>query len=178
MQYVALLRGINVGGNNIIKMSDLKAACEKMGLKNVRTFIQSGNVIFESDETSSTKVTELLEKNLSKVFDYKSRVIIRTEKQYKKIIVEVPSSWAKRADIRCYVLFIAAPLTAVDVSKEIELRDDVDSMKEGTDVIYITTLLSGITKSKLNKIIAKKIYKEITIRNYNTTKKISELLAK
>jgi uncharacterized protein (DUF1697 family) len=65
-KYLALLRGINVGGNNIIKMADLKLAFEEMGFSDVSTFIQSGNVIFSSNSTDLNKLTETIEKDLSK----------------------------------------------------------------------------------------------------------------
>lgn len=69
IQYLALLRGINVGGKNIIKMVDLKACFEEMDLSDVTTYIQSGNVVFASTETDSAKLTDKIEKTLSKRFN-------------------------------------------------------------------------------------------------------------
>jgi uncharacterized protein (DUF1697 family) len=83
MKYLLLLRGINVGGNNIIKMADLKSCLESAGYSNVKTYIQSGNVIFESDERNVEKLTNEIEELLSKEFNYESKVVIRTHEQVK-----------------------------------------------------------------------------------------------
>jgi uncharacterized protein (DUF1697 family) len=172
MKYVALLRGINVGGNSIIKMTDLKSAVEKSGFRNVKTYIQSGNVIFESEEKNTAKITSRLEEALLKNFQVETRVILLTPSQLKKVISEIPGDWKNNNDIRRYVAFIREPVTAQDVMREIELREGVDFVKPGEGVVYLSTLLSGLTKSKLNKIMAKKVYRDITIRNYNTVQKL------
>jgi uncharacterized protein (DUF1697 family) len=176
MKYIALLRGINVGGSGIIKMADLKKAVEKSGFTNVRTYIQSGNIIFESDETGEDRIAFRLEDVLSKNFNISSRVIIRTGEQLKKILLEVPADWKTRNDLRCYIGFIRGPLSAQDVIREVELKEGVDFVKAGDGVVYMSTVLSGITKSGLTKLIAKKVYKEITIRNYTTAQKLLSLM--
>ncbi len=176
MKYVALLRGINVGGNNIIKMVALKACFEKEGFKSVSTFIQSGNVIFESEEKHTDIVIRKIESSLSKTFSYKSRIVLRSLEQMKKVVANVPDDWQKQTDIRCYIAFIKEPMTAEKVGKDIELKDGVDSLKVGNGVLYMTTLFSALTKSRFNKLAGKKIYQDMTIRNYNTTKKITALM--
>lgn len=172
MKYVALLRGINVGGNNIIKMLALKETFEKSGFRNVSTYIQSGNVIFESEEKDIKKITKTLEATLTKTFNYNARIIVKSDKQMQQIVENIPLEWNRRSDIRCYIAFLLEPLSEKDAVKEITLKENVDSLKIGPGVLYMTTVLSELTKSKFNKLASTKIYKEITIRNYNTTKKI------
>jgi uncharacterized protein (DUF1697 family) len=176
MRYVALLRGINVGGNSIIKMVDLKSAVEKSGFKNVKTFIQSGNVIFESDEKNPSDITDRLEDTLLKTFQINSQVILRSHAQLKKVVAEVPSDWGKRNDLRRYIAFIREPTTARDVMGEVELKEGVDFVKPGEGVIYLSTLLSGLTRSRFTKLISKKVYRDITIRNYTTVQKLLALM--
>ena len=72
-RYIALLRGINVGGNNIIKMTDLKVVFEEIGFTAVSTYIQSGNVLFSTQEQNKQTIEAKIEEHLSKRFDYKSR---------------------------------------------------------------------------------------------------------
>ena len=79
-RYVALLRGINVGGKNLIKMTDLKACFEALGFENVSTYIQSGNVLFSANKSNQAKLTSRIEEALSKTFNYKSRVVVRSYK--------------------------------------------------------------------------------------------------
>lgn len=176
MKYIALLRGINVGGNSMIKMSELKNNVEKCGFKNVRTYINSGNVIFESEEKNSEKIVVKLENDLSKTFNINMRIVIKTEEQLRSILSDVPEEWKKENNLRCYIAFIKDPLTTTDILKEVEIHEGLDFVKEGAGVLYMSTNLSGITKSGFSKLAAKKVYKNITIRNYSTTQKIFSLL--
>ncbi len=176
MKYVALLRGTNVGGNRIIKMTALKEAVEKCGFTNVSTYIQSGNVIFESDDKSVDTIAAKLEDSLFKHFKYDSSIIVRTHQQFKKVVSEIPIEWKTRNDLRCYLAFIKEPVTAQDVIREIKLKDGIDFVKTGPGVVYLSTLLSGLTKSGFTKLVGKKVYKDITIRNYNTAQKLLALM--
>ncbi len=176
MKYVALLRGINVGGNNIIKMFDLKQAFEKAGYSKVVTFIQSGNVIFESGIQDKEQITTHLEDVLSKTFHYTSKVVIRSHKELKRIIAGVPSMWKTDDDVRCYILFIKEPVTEKDVEKEIEIKEGIDFFSTGVGVVYMATKMEGLTKSKFSKIIGKKVYKDITMRNFKTSRMILEIM--
>ncbi len=176
MKYVALLRGVNVGGKSIIKMADLKEAVEKCGLINVRTYIQSGNVIFESDEEGAGKIAAKLEDSLLRAFNFEIRVIVMNRAQFTDILAEVPADWKMRQDLRCYLAFIREPVTVQDVIQEIKLTAGVDSVKAGKGVLYLSTLLSGLTKSGFSKLITTKVYKDITIRNYRTAQNLLELM--
>jgi uncharacterized protein (DUF1697 family) len=176
MKYIALLRGINVGGNNIIKMADLVKTVEKCGFTNVKTYIQSGNVLFESAGKNKSEIVEKLEAALLKDFNYNSRIIVKTHEQLKKIAAEVPPDWEKRNDLRCYIAFVAEPVTVQDVMQEIELNEGIDFLKTGESVLYMSTLLSGLTRSRFTRLITRRTYKDISIRNYNTVRKLLELM--
>ncbi len=176
MKYVALLRGINVGGNNLIKMISLKETFEKNGCTNVVTYINSGNVIFEVDEKNSEKLTRQLEDMLTKTFRYKARIILKSFEQIKQIISNVPSIWKTGNDLRCYISFLMDPVTATDAAKEVEIKEGVDSLKVGLGVLYMTTVMEKRTQSAFSKLMAKKIYQNMTIRNYTTTLKLLALM--
>jgi uncharacterized protein (DUF1697 family) len=178
MKYVALLRGINVGGKNIIKMAVLKEAFEKSGFKNVSTYIQSGNVIFESIENNSDNISQNLEISLTKYLKVNLRIIVVPQDDLKKVVAEVPADWGKRKDLRCYIAFVKNKISAKDVLSEIKLKEGVDFVKVGSTVLYMTTLLSGLTKSGFTKLVGTKIYKDITIRNFNTVKSLLEIMEK
>lgn len=176
MKYVAFLRGINVGGNNIIKMLALKESFEKNGFDNVKTYIQSGNVLFESKETDHKKLTQKIEAMLSKTFNYKARVIIESHEQLKQVIAHAPKEWNTRTDIRCYIGFLSDLVSVEDALKEVEVKEEVDSLQTTPGVLYMTSLLNQLTKSKFNRLASKPIYKEMTIRNYTTTRKLLALM--
>jgi uncharacterized protein (DUF1697 family) len=177
MKYVALLRGINVGGNSLVKMADLKVIFEECGLENVSTYINSGNVIFETEEKDLGKLTKKLEETISKTFGVNGRIVLVSLDQLKKVLQNVPAEWKTQNNLRCYLSFMIPPKRPADLVKEIKLKQDIDFVKEGPGVLYMSTLLSGITKSSFSNLAGKEIYKYITIRNYTTTQKLLKLMA-
>jgi len=175
--YAALLRGINVGGSNVIKMEDLKKAFVEMGFSGVKTCIASGNVIFVSPEKDKTLLSELIEKNLSDRYKTCLRLVIVSFKEYKAIIEKVPKDFGKDAKIRRYdVWFLKAPLAAEEVMKSLTLREGVDSAAAGKGVVYTSRLTVMSGKSHLVRINKLPVYQDITVRNWNTVQKIFELM--
>jgi uncharacterized protein (DUF1697 family) len=178
MPYLALLRGINVGGNNIIPMAALKKCFEDMGFTDVATYIQSGNVIFTSPETSRIKLTEKIEKQLSKQFHYESRIVLITEAMLQEVIKQAPPQFGTNPEQYRYdVLFIKEPLTAKEAIKSVSTREGVDTAHHGKHALYFSRLISRASQSHLTKIIKSPIYKNLTIRNWNTTTKLLERMS-
>lgn len=177
MKYAAFIRGINVGGNGIVRMIELRKAFEKLGHTDVATYINSGNVIFESDD-KPIDIRYKLEKELSREFNLNIRMVIRSKNELVKTLKNMPTEWTGAKDLRRYIAFVREPVTEDGVLKEIKPRKDVDSVKTGAGVLYLSTKLSGLTKSGFTKLAGTKIYKEITIRNYTTVLKVLDLMEK
>ena len=176
-QYVALLRGINVGGNNIIKMTALKACFESLGVKDVRTYIQSGNVLFRAAGSNQANLTKRIEQALSKSFNYESRVVVRSQKQMKAIVAKAPKGFGSDQDTYRYdVLFLKEPLTAAKAMKSVSMKEGVDEAFAGKGVLYFSRLISKATQSRLNRIASMPVYQNMTIRNWNTTTKLLNLM--
>ena len=176
-KYVALLRGINVGGKNLIKMTDLKACFESLGLQNVKTFIQSGNILFSSDESDVGKLTARVEAALSKTFNYESKLVLRSLQQMKAIVAKAPKGFGtKPATYRYDVIFLKEPLTAAKAMKSVTTKEGVDEAYAGSGVLYFSRLSSKATQSRLPRIIGLPIYQNMTIRNWNTTTKLLALM--
>jgi uncharacterized protein (DUF1697 family) len=177
VKYVALLRGINVGGNSVVKMADLKSAIETCGFERVRTFIQSGNLIFDSEETDAAKIAGKIEKCLMQQFKIESGAVVLTTAQLQGIVNQVPDSWNQGTDLRKYIAFIKPPMSAREAVKEFEPRAGVDSAAAGDGVIYMSTLLSGITKTGFTKLIGKPVYKTFTLRNFATVERMLKVIS-
>lgn len=176
-KYLILLRGINVGGNNIIKMADLKACLEKSGFENVKTYIQSGNVIVESEETDTEKLTAKLEKLFSKEFNYESKIVLRSFKQIKKIIENAPKWWGTDDKYKHNLLFIKEPMTAKEALKETGgAKEGIEFSEAGDGVIYLSASIEAITRTNFVKLAGKPIYKQMTVRNYNTSVRLYEMM--
>ncbi len=176
-KYLALLRGINVGGNNIIRMADLKSCFEDMGFKDVSTYIQSGNVIFRSGANDKAGLTKEIEERLSERFNYQSRVAIFSHQQIKEIVGQAPPGFGTEAEKYRYdVIFLIEPLTAGELMNKVNPRVEVDRVYAGESAVYFSRLISKASQSRLSKIMAIPEYKNITIRNWNTTTRLLELM--
>jgi uncharacterized protein (DUF1697 family) len=175
--YVALLRGINVGGKNLIKMAELKVCFEALDFENVSTYIQSGNILFSTNEADQAKLTSLVEESLSKTFHYVSRVVVRSQRQMKEIVARAPKGFGSDPTTYRYdVIFLKEPLTAVNAMKSVTLKEGVDQAFAGKGVLYFSRLDSRATQSRLTRIISLPIYQSMTIRNWNTTTKLLNLM--
>jgi uncharacterized protein (DUF1697 family) len=181
IKYIALLRGINVGGKNIIKMNELKTVFEELKFTEVKTYIQSGNIIFADmdKDKDKTKLTEIIRQALFEKFNYDCPIIIYDSNEYQNIINNIPKEFGTEKEKYKYdVWFLINPLTAEEVVKSVRLRDGVDRIYEGFGVVYTSRLIEMLGKSYFSKIVQLPIYKNLTIRNWNTTRKIFELMGK
>lgn len=175
--YVALLRGINVGGRNPIKMTDLTALFQDLGLTDVRTYIQSGNIIFSADETHQVGLTRALEVALSRTFNYDARVVICSHEQMKDIVAQAPEDFGSALDTYRYdVFFLKQPLTSSEAIQGIPAKEGVDQIYPGNGVLYASRLISRASQSRLTRIITMPIYQSMTIRNWNTTTKLLHMM--
>lgn len=172
-RYVALLRGINVGGNNLIKMLDLRSSFDSMGFSEVQTYIQSGNVIFSSKQKSKPKLTTLIEKALSDAFSYESRVVVISGSEMERVVTQAPKGFGTDPEQYRYdVLFVREPFTTVEALRDINATPGVDTTHAGDHAVYFRRLISKATQSNLNKLVVRPAYKNITVRNWNTTMKL------
>ena len=174
--YIALLRGINVGGKNIIKMEMLKQTFDDMGFSDVKTYIQSGNVIFKTPNTDKLKLIETIESHLLKTFSAEIKTALFTADEMKEIVENALESFgAEPEKYRYDVWFLLPTITADEIASIVRLREGIDFLRAGKNAIYTSRLTSEMSKSYFSKIMQTPIYKHITIRNWNTTRKLSEL---
>jgi uncharacterized protein (DUF1697 family) len=175
--YVALLRGINVGGKNIIRMDALRACFEEQGFGDVSTYIQSGNVIFSSREPKSEKLVKRIEKALAERFRYGASVVVRSKSQMKDVVGRAPKGFGKDAEkFRYDVIFLKEPLSPATAVKTVPARPGVDEVHTGPGVLYFSRLASKATMSHLAKLASMPIYQQVTVRNFRTTTKLVALL--
>jgi uncharacterized protein (DUF1697 family) len=174
---VALLRGINVGGNNLIRMADLKTCFETAGFANVATYIQSGNVLFEAPEKDDALIAGRIQDALAETFGYQSWVAIRSHHQMRTIVAGAPAGFGTEPEqYRYNVLFLRPTVTASDVIADIRTREGVDAVFAGTGVLYFSNLMARASQSYLSRLVALPVYKDLTIRNWNTTVKVLNLM--
>jgi uncharacterized protein (DUF1697 family) len=158
-------------------MPALKACFERNGFTGVATYIQSGNVLFQSQEGDLARLTAGIEKMLSGKFNYVSRVVVISHEQLREAVKGAPRGFGmKPAEYRYDVLFVKAPLTADEAMSSITTREGVDQASVGKYVIYFSHLIARATQSYLSRFAGLPVYKNVTIRNWNTTIKLLALM--
>jgi len=177
IDYLVLLRGINVGGKNLLKMNDLTELFESMGFTDIITYIQSGNIIFKDFEKDKLKIKEKIEKTLFQKMNIEIKVLIITFSEIKNVLDNKPDGFGEENKRYKYdVIFLIEPLTTEMMSKELTAKEGVDEIYKGKKVFYIKRSIEKLTGSYMKKIMKTEMWKYITIRNWNTTKKLYELM--
>lgn len=105
--YIALFRGINVGGRNSIKMADLRSLLENLGLEDVQSYIQSGNVVFRSGNTDLTELVDRISKSIEENHGFAPRVLILAQDEFEKTIAKNPFPEAESDDRRLHINFLS-----------------------------------------------------------------------
>lgn len=176
-QYVALLRGINVGGKNLIRMPALVACFESHGFEDVSTYIQSGNVLFRSEDPDAAALSAQIEQLLSTTFDYPGTVTLRSHDELRSVVTQAPEGFGSEPDRYRYdVIFLLPPLSPIEAMQSVGTRDGVDEAHAGDGVLYFSRLTERASQSRLSRVVSTPAYQRMTIRNWRTTTTLLGLL--
>ena len=167
--YIVLLRGINVSGKNKLPMADLRELLSKLNFQNVQTYIQSGNIILESDKTKK-QICAIIKEGIHTRFGYDVPVIIRTIAEWKKVIATYPFPTNNTKIVAFVFLNQKTSETKIEVKG---IKDDEYLIDNDKIYIYCP---SGFANTKIsNNMFERKLKVTATTRNYNTTLKLLEL---
>ncbi len=166
--YIVILRGINVSGKNKLSMKDLKEILENLDYKEVKTYIQSGNVVLKTEEIGSELAANLKEA-VKKEFNYDVPILVRTVNEWKEAIEKNP--YKDVLEKQQYFTF----LSDVPTQTNIEVNAKDDEFEIINDVVYVNAA-GGYGKTKLSNVFfEKKLGVTATTRNLKTTLKLLEL---
>jgi uncharacterized protein (DUF1697 family) len=172
---VSMLRAVNVGGHNKIKMEALRALYESLKLRQVQTYVQSGNVVFKTDERDLARLTRKIENGIEQTFGFRPDVVLRTSSDLRDVIAKNP--FAKRRDIepgKLQVHFLASDPGAEGRANVLQIKTDPEELCIYGREVYIY-FLNGMGKSKLSWAAVNKALKTPgTCRNWNTVTKLLE----
>ena len=175
--FVALLRGINVGGKNIIPMKALAKTFVNADLEEVRTYIQSGNVIFTSPERDARVLEDRIERAVAKAHRCESTVVVKSKAQMAKIVAAIPRSWSKADPEKRYnVIFLRHEVDSKKILTELQPKPDIEELTYAPGALFWSASRDTLGKTAMNKLPSHRIYAFVTIRNVNTTRKLYELL--
>jgi uncharacterized protein (DUF1697 family) len=176
--FVALLRGVNVGGNNIISMRSLKESFETLGFTNVTTYINSGNVIFIAKEGDARKLEKRIEQMLSRDYQLDSKVVIRSLPEMVNLVESLPRSWNGDTAWRYNVIFLRHSIDSEKILDELPAKSDIEQIVYRPGTLLWSAQASELSRTNMVKLSSRKISQDMTVRNLNTTKKLCELMKK
>ena len=176
--FVALLRGVNVGGNNMISMSSLKKSFEALGFDDVVTYINSGNIIFKSKEADARKLESKIEKMLLKEYQLDSRVVLRSLSEMEKLVKNLPRNWNDDSGWRYNVIFLRHTIDSEKILAELEVKKEIEEVVYYPGALLWRAQISELTRTNMLKLSSRKMYQDMTIRNQNTTRKLYALMKK
>ncbi|MGI8467455.1 MAG: DUF1697 domain-containing protein [Pyrinomonadaceae bacterium] len=176
MKYIAFLRGINVGGKNKIKMETLREVFNALGFENVKTYINSGNVIFETAQTNDKKLAEKIETAIEKQFSLRIKVIVRTIDEIKEIIENNPFDGQFENERDLHVFFLDGELPAEKRELLLSNNSETEMFVVRNREIFCLLQRVSVLDSLMGKdYIGKKLKVSATARNWRTINKIMEL---
>ena len=173
---IALLRGINVGGKNILPMKDLVELLQALKLENVRTYIQSGNVVFDGGPTAAAPLGERISKSIEKQHGFKPTVLILSASQLRQAMKANPFRNAQSEPKTLHLGFLASPASQPDI-ESIEAAKAPSERFKLTDTVFYLHAPDGIGRSKLASKVERLLGVPVTGRNWRTVLKLSEMAA-
>ena len=176
IQYLVFLRGINVGGKSLIKMAELKAALEADSFKHVKTYIQSGNVFVTTPEKDAVKVARAVSKSIAKHFKLDVKAVAFTKQEWQRVVAEAPKWWGTGDGWKHDLLILLPPYDMKDVMTSLgEPKPDIENIGSGAGVVYASLVIKKFSSTRISKLVGTPLYKQVTIRNYNTATKLANL---
>lgn len=178
MRYVALLRGINVGGKNKLAMAELKSSLAASGLSLVSTYINSGNVLFSSSESDALILQEHLETLIQAKFQLEIPVVVIPGQVFAAALAQAPQWWNAAKDAKHNAIFVIPPATTEEICAQVgEIKPEYEQVAYQGPVIFWTAPIKTFSRTRWSKVVGTAAYDRITIRNANTACKLAELVA-
>ena len=173
--YIALFRGINVGGNNILPMKELVAVLDEMGLHNIKTYIQSGNAIFQSAEKNTASLALNISRAIKQSYGFEPKVLLIDGAALKQAILANPYPEAESEPNTLHLNFLASVPASPDWNALENLKSATERFKLIGDVLYLHAP-DRMGKSKLYASLEKKLGVAMTTRNWRTVSKLMEMV--
>lgn len=177
MKYVALLRGVNVGGNNKVPMGNLKNCFQKAGFRNVSTYINSGNVIFEHDETSIDSLMTECKEILKKEFGFPINLAVIDAPSLREELENAPDWWGNDPESKHNAIFVIPPATSDEIIAEVgSAKPEYEKVSAYQNVIFWSAPIKTFSRTRWAKIVGLRAYQDVTVRNANTARKLLDLV--
>ena len=175
MRYVALLRGINVGGKNMIKMETLRSTFETLGFENVKSYINSGNLAFGTKKTHDAKLAAIIRDAIKKDFGFDISVMVRSMDEINEIVKNNPFDGQFENDKYMHVFFLDSDLSNGHLELIESINNDDERIEVSGRTLYCCLKISILDSAVGKGFIDKKLKIRATARNWRTVEKLAEL---
>lgn len=176
MIYLALLRGINVGGKNKIAMPALRDTFERLGFDSVTTYINSGNVVFSDDGGDDPAISRDIEAAIRRDFDLDIRIVLRDLPTVRGVIDALPETWVNDATTTANVLFLYREIDGPELLEQIVVRPEFDEVEYASGALLWRVDKAVLAKSGMMRLAGTPLYRQMTVRNVNTTRKVADIM--
>jgi uncharacterized protein (DUF1697 family) len=172
--YICLLRGVNVGGNNRLPMKELRSLLETIGLENVRTYIQSGNIVFRSEEADVSKLAAGISAAIKDSFGFEPLALVLSGEEFDEALAANPYPEAESEPKTLHLYFLASAPANPDLEVLEALKQESERFQL-TDRVFYLHAPNGIGRSKLAAKIEKSLAEPVTARNWRSVTQIKNL---
>ena len=173
--WIALLRGINVGGKNILPMKELATLLEGLDCEAVKTYIQSGNVVFKHNSRKPDQLQKDIQSSIEKSFGFEPKVLLLKEDNFNEVLNKNPFPEAIEDPKSLHVFFLVKKTTKPDLEKLESLKNETERFVL-LDNSFFLHAPDGVGRSKLFEKVEKALGVSVTARNWRTVQKISDLI--
>ena len=175
MIYIALLRGINVGGKNKVDMKKLKSTFESLGYTSVVTYINSGNIIFEDSSKGQDRFSDEIEDAIKRDFQLDIKVLVKSFEEIELICKHLPDAWVKDEVMRTDVMFLWKDFDSPEILQHLKINP-VDHVKYAPGAVLWNVKYANYTQSGISKLAGTEIFRNMTVRNVNTVRKLYQIM--
>ena len=175
--HVALLRGINVGGNNRLPMGTLREVLAGLGLSDVRTYLNTGNALFTCPPTDHVALAGRIEAAIEAAVGFRPRVLVRSGEDIRAIAALIPADWTQDQHVRTDVVYLLDGVSPEEVVNDLAPRPGVENVLLAPGAVIWMVARRDATRSRLQGLTATPHYARATIRNANTARKLADLVA-
>ncbi|MBV8528211.1 MAG: DUF1697 domain-containing protein [Candidatus Dormibacteraeota bacterium] len=176
-RYVALLRGVNVGGKGIVSMAALAETFRGLGFEDVRTYLNSGNVIFSARPTPVAQLGATIEPAIERDTGLPVSVLVLDDAAVRSVVQALPTSWVTDATVRTDVLFLWPDVDDPGVLERIPRNPEVDDVRYTPGALLWRIDRVNAGRSRETRLVGSALYKRMTIRNANTARTLHKLLS-
>jgi len=174
--YAAFLRGINVGGKNSLSMKALRSRLERLGLHDIVTYINSGNIVFRAAGANARSLERRIDRVLSRDLGLPVKSVVRSRAEMARLVKKIAKTWKLDPAWKYNVILLRHTIDSPKVLDGFELKPDIERVTYCPGTLLWSARVNALTRTAMLKVSSRPIYQDMTVRSVNTTRKVFALM--